>query len=394
MPVTRRGQGVGMPPPLVRMARMGLIVLVTLLAACAQPGALAPRRPGGAGATDAADAANAAPAANLADAPAPLAWPGPPEPARISWERSISRPADLGLTRSFLQRLGDLLFGAPEERMVRPMAVVALDRVLFVADPGVRGVHRFDPVAGTYRLLRLEDGRELPSPVGLARCGSSVVVSDSSRGELLVVDATTDYARVVPLPERSGQSGPAGRPERPSQPTGVACDATGARLFVSDTAGHRILTYRRVAPSAPWLFDHSFGTRGGAPGEFNYPTYLWWDGARLLVSDSLNFRVQAFDPDGRFLSVFGGPGDGAGDSARPKGVATDSAGHVYVVDALFHAFQIFDRAGQLLLGVGARGSGPGEFWLPTGISIERDEILVADSYNSRVQVFRYHGGEP
>jgi hypothetical protein len=60
-----------------------------------------------------------------------------------------------------------------------------------------------------------------------------------------------------------------------------------------------------------------------------------------------------------------------------------------VVDSLFHTFQIFDASGAFLLAVGARGGAPGEFWLPTGIFIERDMIYVADSYNSRVQVFRH-----
>jgi sugar lactone lactonase YvrE len=46
----------------------------------------------------------------------------------------------------------------------------------------------------------------------------------------------------------------------------------------------------------------------------------------------------------------------------------------------------------LLLAIGRRGQGPGEFWLPNGIHVSRDNtIYVADSYNRRVQVFRYVG---
>jgi hypothetical protein len=38
------------------------------------------------------------------------------------------------------------------------------------------------------------------------------------------------------------------------------------------------------------------------------------------------------------------------------------------------------------------GSGAGQFQLPTGLFIDRsDRIYVADSYNHRVQVFRYYG---
>jgi hypothetical protein len=79
--------------------------------------------------------------------------------------------------------------------------------------------------------------------------------------------------------------------------------------------------------------------------------------------------------------------------ARHKGVATDRHGHVYVVDALFHALQIFDGSGRLLLGLGGQGRERGEFWLPAGVFVGDDDLIyVADSYNQRVQVFRYIGG--
>jgi hypothetical protein len=63
-----------------------------------------------------------------------------------------------------------------------------------------------------------------------------------------------------------------------------------------------------------------------------------------------------------------------------------------VIDGLFDNMQIFDPAGRLLLNVGEAGTRPGEFWLPNGIAIRRNgEILVADSYNHRVQIFKYVG---
>ena len=142
-------------------------------------------------------------------------------------------------------------------------------------------------------------------------------------------------------------------------------------------------------------FKDAFGGRGNAPGSVNYPTYLWMDaGGELLLTDSLNFRLQRLRKDGQFVHMFGENGDRPGDLSRPKGVATDSYGHVYVVDALMHALQIFNRNGGLLLSIGQRGQAAGEFWLPNGIFITRDNLIfVADSYNKRIQVFRYIGNE-
>ena len=106
------------------------------------------------------------------------------------------------------------------------------------------------------------------------------------------------------------------------------------------------------------------------------------------MTDALNFRIQAFDPEGQFLWTFGRHGDGSGDLAAPKGVGVDGDGHVFVVDALFAAVQIFERDGSLLLAFGEQGSRAGQFWLPAGLCISpKGEMFVADAYNRRVQVF-------
>ena len=102
----------------------------------------------------------------------------------------------------------------------------------------------------------------------------------------------------------------------------------------------------------------------------------------------MNFRIEAFAHDGRFLWKLGHHGDGSGDFAAPKGLAADTAGHVFVVDALFDAVQIFERDGTFLLSFGSRGTEPGQFALPGGIFINaQDQVYVADAYNRRVQVF-------
>jgi hypothetical protein len=54
--------------------------------------------------------------------------------------------------------------------------------------------------------------------------------------------------------------------------------------------------------------------------------------------------------------------------------------------------QVFDREGRLLYFFGKRGVRLGEFQLPSGLFIDHDDrVFVVDSFNRRVQVFRYHG---
>lgn len=306
-----------------------------------------------------------------------LVWPADPEPPRIAFVRTFSRPDDLGISKGLFQRMRDLVFGAEESRMVRPMAVLESGGALYVADPGAKGVHRFDTAKGNYTLILGPEATPLPSPVGLARgTDGEVYIADSKLARVLVIRPGAKSA--MPL-ELEGEL---------LQPTGLAFDASSQELFVVDTKAHRIKVYSRRG-----ALVRSIGGRGTGPGEFNYPTLLWLSPqARLFVTDSLNFRVQILDRDGRFIGKFGHQGDGTGDASRQKGVATDRHGHVYVVDSLFHAVQVFDEGGRFLLTVGAQGQDRGEFWLPVGIHIDADDtIYIADTYNRRVQVLRYVG---
>lgn len=305
-------------------------------------------------------------------------WPSPPAPARIGHVQSFARAEDLGITRGWLQRVVDFVFGAPQYRLIRPTAVLEDQGVIYVADPGAKGVHRFDRRSGRYALIQAEGDAPLPSPVGLAWGEAGVaLVSDSALGAVFQIRPDAEVATRLPL-------NPA-----PRQPTGLAVDAQQHRLYVVDTAQHCIQVY---GPDGAWL--QSLGRRGAGDGEFNFPTLLWRDAAgQLLVTDALNFRTQILTAEGRFVAKFGRVGDSGGDAPRQKGVATDRHGHIYTVDALLSALQVFDAQGQLLLSIGGLGHEAGEFWLPTGVYVGADDLIyVADSYNQRVQVFRYLGG--
>jgi sugar lactone lactonase YvrE len=75
---------------------------------------------------------------------------------------------------------------------------------------------------------------------------------------------------------------------------------------------------------------------------------------------------------------------------RPKGIGVDSEGHLYVVDGFRGIVQVFDNQGRLLYYFGQPGTGFGDFQLPAGLFIDRDDrVFVVDSYNRRVQAFRY-----
>jgi len=308
-------------------------------------------------------------------------WPAPPEAPRIAYIQSISQPEDLGINKGFFTKIYEFVVGSSDLRLIRPMAViVTADGTIYVADPGSHGVHKFDIRQKQHSLIQRKDDQPLPSPVGLA-IGSEgdVYVSDSALGEVFVIKP--DAKTAIPL-----------LLEKPvPQPTGIAFDSAGKRLYIVDTSGHQI---RIVSADGKQL--SAFGRRGNGNGEFNFPTMIWRDkDGRLYVTDSLNFRVQIFDSEGHFLGLFGRHGDATGDLSHPKGITTDRSGHVYVTDSMHHALQIFNRDGDVLLSIGSRGRGPGEFWLPAGAFMtDDDHLYIADSYNQRIQAFKYMGDKP
>jgi DNA-binding beta-propeller fold protein YncE len=85
-------------------------------------------------------------------------------------------------------------------------------------------------------------------------------------------------------------------------------------------------------------------------------------------------------------------GDAAGSFARPRGIALDSAGHIYVSDAAFDNIQVFNRQGELLLIIGRYQKGPDQFCMPAGLSYDSfDRLYVADSCGYRVKIFQFLG---
>jgi DNA-binding beta-propeller fold protein YncE len=89
-------------------------------------------------------------------------------------------------------------------------------------------------------------------------------------------------------------------------------------------------------------------------------------------------RVKIFDADGKFLRTLGSQGDLPGQFARPKGIAVDREGRIFVVDAASQTCQIFDTEGRMLLSFGEPGGYPAEdigtLNLPAAVCVDYDHL--------------------
>lgn len=311
-----------------------------------------------------------------------MVWPEPPEKARIEFVRSIVDDEDLGQDTTASQKLVKFLAGDKPSvnRIVEPMglAVSADANRLYVSDYGQAAVFVFDFDKKTFLKIGGE-ARPLAGPVGIAL---------DAQENLYVVEQAK---RGVQVFDRNGKDLRFITDESIERPVGVAVDSARNKLYVVDGA------HTGSAEHSVKIFDlhgkllGKIGKEiGNVPGSFLFPTYATLDAkGNLYVTDTLNSRVQMFDPDGKFVRQFGKRGTSAGMFDKPKGVAVDGFGNVYVADSGWSNVQIFNERAQVLLFFGGRGTGHGLMQNPTALAIDKNNrIYVGDLLNHRVGVYK------
>ena len=94
----------------------------------------------------------------------------------------------------------------------------------------------------------------------------------------------------------------------------------------------------------------------------------------------------------RPLLSFGQQGSGEGMLRHPLGVAVNDKDEIVVADQFNHRVQVFNSNGNFLRSLGHNGGNVGEFSFPNGIAIDKDRnILVSEFWNHRVQIFSREG---
>ena len=89
---------------------------------------------------------------------------------------------------------------------------------------------------------------------------------------------------------------------------------------------------------------------------------------------------------------FGKYGSGDGMFKDPMGVALNDRDEIVVADHGNHRVQVFDSNGTFLRSFGHRAENGGELKNPTGIAIDKNRnILVTENGNHRVQIFSWKG---
>ncbi|MCC6404783.1 MAG: beta-propeller fold lactonase family protein, partial [Candidatus Yanofskybacteria bacterium] len=208
-----------------------------------------------------------------------------------------------------------------------------------------------------------------------------------------------------------------------NSPSSVVFDSAGSRLFVTDRSNSRVLVFDIAAitdgeNAVNVLGQPDFVTGAGATtqAKLYQPTGLAYDatGSRLFVSDTTNNRVVVFDvvaiADGEnAVNVLGQPDFTTLATATtqaklyiPSGVAYDATGNrLFVADQGRNRVMVFDVAiitngenaanvlGQTDFVTATTGTTQAKFNQPTAITFDvgGNKLYTPDYFNNRVMVF-------
>lgn len=159
----------------------------------------------------------------------------------------------------------------------------------------------------------------------------------------------------------------------------------GLSIFKVPAKGQALTIAPSATPasSTPPVSNAFTGGTGKANGQFDKPRGVATDAAgNIYVADGGNARIQKFSAKGEFLSLFGRAGSGEGELREPNGVAVDSAGNIYVTDAANHRLVKFKPDGSLA----AQWKGPESgFYGPRDLALGSDNSLyVVDQGRARI----------
>lgn len=205
----------------------------------------------------------------------------------------------------------------------------------------------------------------------------------------------------------SGDGGPAVQ-GRLNNPAGVATDASG-NVYIADQINNRIrkIDANGVISTIAGNGQTGFSGDGGPASQavLNRPSAVVLDrSGNVYIADQMNNRIRKIEANGIISTIAGnglaGFGGDYGPAAeallnRPSGVASDTAGNIYIADSYNNRVRKIAPGGIIstIAGNGQPGySGDGGFAAdaglnrPSGVAVTaQGNIYIADQLNNRIR---------
>ena len=247
-----------------------------------------------------------------------------------------------------------------------------------------------DEIQGSpFRVVVYPDPTQLHQPVRVIEgvkhpCG----IVFNSHGKMYVTECSPDYGQVAVL-DSSGKKistigSRGGGPGQFQWPFYIAIDSSD-NIYVASR--HKLQKFDR---NGRFVNSVGSGSKGSKPGEFNRPQGVKVHQNQVYVCDLHNNRIQLFDLELMFITSFGTEGSGQGQYDRPVDLCFDSQGNMYVSEYGNNRVQVLDPHGRYLRQFDDK-SGPGKLNRPEGINIAHNCVYVSERGSNRISVFQLSG---
>ncbi|MDE2075586.1 MAG: hypothetical protein KGI91_00750 [Burkholderiales bacterium] len=297
-------------------------------------------------------------------------------------------------------------------------AAVATDNLgdVYVADSRNHTIRKITPsglvstLAGRASAQGSADGSgsaaRFTYPMGIATDSTgNVYVADSGNNTIRMITPAGVVSTLAGTAGAQGSADGNGAAASFFNPYGTTTDRAG-NVYVADYSNR---TIRKITSAGVVsTFAGTAGVQGSADGtggtaSFSGPGHIATDSVgNVYVADSANDTIRKITPAGVVSTLAGtagvqGSGDGTGSAASfywPNGIATDSAGNVYVAELANNTIRKITPAGVVstLAGTaGAQGSVDGigaaaRFDHPSSVATDSaGNVYVSDSYNSTIR---------
>ncbi len=298
---------------------------------------------------------------------------------------------------------------------------------VYILDGGASALYildkNYNPLGSISRVQKGGEALSFTGAKGIFVAGRDIYISDTENARVLKIDANGNFLDEYLVPD-SGLI-PEGFEYRPIK---TALDSRGYLYILCDGSYYGAILY---SPADEFLgFYGANTTKGGllqaAELLFNK---LFMTNAKLsqsesklpfqitdLYMDSENFvytctgrteaqqtqsgQIRRFSPGGimtqdtgskNFADVSLGTIKGAPLSQDLLGIALDDRDYIFALDSAYGRIFLYDKDYKLLSAFGAglgRGEQVGTFALPCAIETNGDDVLVCDSANNNVTVFK------
>ncbi len=222
---------------------------------------------------------------------------------------------------------------------------------------------------------------ELSYPLGMTLdAKDNVYIADSGNARVQIYSPDGKHLDQIKLPQSKKQKRP--------DPTDVAIDNQRQLLYVVDNENHQVLVYSLKEQK----FIRTIGGMSHKQDGFRWPFSLYIDSAgTLYIVDVINTRIRTILPEEGFNFGYdiGGWGVEKGELFRPKGVAVNAKGQVFIADSYLGVIQMFDKTGKFQAVLSDGQGKVKRFTTPTRLYFDNNGLFyVVEMFANRISVYR------